>query len=368
MIRHSIKRFLILNIACAVIGVSGMAVAQEDWVAYKNEDQLFEVRVPAGYENTQSKILIGNNTSAFSDSISATVKSDKKNSPDKVYAVDFFQTLGAGLTEEEVEATLEALVIQHLNKYVKFGGSIVERSTYSNSTGLRVGDLYITYDDPEHGPSHTRTRIYLSSVSKAQQTVTGSESTMFSYRSQDFFNSMSIYDGYAHDQGTIKDTWTPHTSPFNVFTAYFPETRGSYTPNPPTIQNGERSEVIGFKFFDPFLEKTLTYNVYSHQFNIDLHEGYIAQILQKFHLQKNKIIFRNSSFKQTANNVLEAFFPVKPTEKNNYATFGRLIAQYKGKHLLVHEIYGTETLVISNFIGNAVDAVEFHPERAIADD
>jgi hypothetical protein len=364
MIKHTITRFLTFSIASAIISLSGNAFAQERWVAHKNENQLYEVRVPAEYESKTSEILIGNHTMAFGDMITATVPSDEADSLDKIYTVKFIQTLGAGLTKEEIDATLEALVVQYLNKHVKYGGLLVERRTYSDSTGLRVGDLYITYNDPERGPSHARTRIYLSSVSKAQQTVTGSESAMFSYRSKDFFDSMSVYDGYAHNKDSIETAWKPYTSPFNVFTAYLPDEDGLYVTQKPVIHKGKRSEVIGFKFYDPFLEKTLSYNVYSHKFNVPLHEGYVTQALQKFHLQKNRIIFRNSSFVKRADGVIEALFPVQPTEKNNYATFGKLVAEYEGKNLLVHEIYGTETLVISNFIGNVMDSVEFHPKRA----
>lgn len=344
-----------------LISIHSVPAFAEDykWIPYNKNDDIFEVRFPSNYESISSKVHIGQNRVAFAEQLSATIDTENGLENAKSYSVEVVQTLGN--PAQEIQERVHDYIQRYLDSFVPFEGALIERNDFRDNKGLYTTDLHLTYQDPKHGTRHVKSRIYISEIMTATQSVIGKESAIYTYRSRDFLEAMKMYDGYQKTEVPVAESWKKYTSPLGIFTVSLPPVDGLYVKKEPQIHNSERSEVILSTIHDPALRQDLTYNVFGYKFKADLDYSSAITVLLKRHLNKQNIKLSQNAFKRPKEGVIDLIYEANPSALNNFSSYGRIRAQYDGPHMVVNEIFGPESLIASNFTKVLINHVDLHP-------
>lgn len=359
-------KFFLFSILTALFFIAPVETsqAQEKWIAHNENKIIYEVRIPEDHNVHSAKMNIGSKGVAFGEKIQAIIPGSGGDPVDRLYSLQVSQTLGRPIDPSYVKAELEERIKSYLNKFIPYNGVLLQRENFSDSHGMHATDLHLTYDDPKIGTTHLRTKIYLTGVTRALQSVVGSEAAMYSYRTRDFFDSMTMYDGYILAKKPLKEMWKPYVSPLNIFTAYFPEQDRIFSFMDPIIHNSEKNEVMLYKIFDPYYEKAMIYNIYGYRFGASLNQDLAISVVLKRHLAKQSISVSNDAFRKPKEGAIEIVYSVRPHKTNGYSNFGKIYAEYNANYMIVHEMWGPENLIESSFTDSIIDATEFHPQKA----
>ena len=364
-----IKKTLLTNVQIALATALFFTPSQADddkWIAHKKSDLIYEVMLPENNQIHTSTLNMGNGRMAFGEFVKGITKDNSEDANERTYTLQVMQTLGHPLDTSYLQSELEKRIKSYLDTFIPYNGKLLNRDKYYGHSTMYASDIYLTYDDPKQGPTYLRTKIYLTGSTLALQTVSGSEASIYAYKSKSYFDSMTLYDGTILTNASMKDEWKPYLSPLHIFTAHFPEQDQIYIHADPEIHNSDKSEVMLFKFNDPYLEKTMHFNVYGYRFNANLDQAAAISVAIKRHLQKQNISLNERTFSVPDTNAIQTFFSMRPTANNKYSERGRLYAKYQDNYMLLYEMWGPLALIDSTFADNLIDTVDFHPEKAAA--
>lgn len=370
MIAHSKNLVFSLYLLFSCIAIPTIAFADDDvWRAFQKDNKLYECRIPKGFTTESHELIVADDVAASYDRIESNIENENDPAALKEYKIKLTQTLGAPLTKNQAKAIIERYLNGHANALIELNAIQKNREIHSTKNGFYGGDIYLTYEDPLLGKRGLRARIHISGITKVEQVLKAPDSSIYSFRNKDFFNSVRFSGYHAPAEGSITKSWPLYTSELGLFTAHLPDITEPYVPKEPSFKSSKRFEIMRFEFFDPVLEQKIFYNVYGYTFNTPLHRDAVIEVLKKRHLMKWGPMPRHPLFSPVVKdkndfNLLHTEYPIKPSDKFDHANLGRLEANFIGKKMIVHEIISSQELVRSNFVDNVKNGVTFYPYGA----
>ncbi|MGN7438052.1 MAG: hypothetical protein ACTHOO_05340 [Alcanivorax sp.] len=344
--------------------------ADEDevkWERFESLTGVFDTKFPQQYKYKVFPFRFNEHTVAFSTEIISSLDG-KEATKDKSILIKATQTFGEPLTRSDVKKILNQEVQRYAQSVRSIGGTVLtnEDITYKEFPGKR---LYITYY--ENGEKYgIRIRIYLTDYSKVEQVLTGPAQTMYSYRSDDFFDSLKLYDGITQveDPMPLGEGWNTVTSKNNIFTTKLPPRNFDYTPLPPSFKSSSTRDTMNFEFFDPVRNENMFFGIYAYKFKNKATYERAKNILFASHVTK---FVQNASIDslKTENsivdgvNIMSTKLIITPPKKFPHINTVLLEARYKSDTVIVQEILTNAGHSRSGFPKLLLDLLEFHPEK-----
>ena len=337
------------------------------WERFESLTGIFDTKFPQEYKYKIFPFRFNETTTAFSTEIISSLDG-KEATKDKSILIKAVQTFGESLTRKEIDKILDDETRKYASSVRSIGGTVLanEEITYNNYPGKR---LYITYY--ENGEKYgIRIRIYLTDYAKVEQVLTGPAQTMYSYRSDDFFESLKLYDGITQVQvpKPLGEGWKTVTSKNNIFSTKIPPKNLDYTPIPPSFKVSKNRESFHFEFIDPVRSESLFFGIYAYKFGAKATYEKAKNILFASHVTK---FVQNASIDslKTENeiedgvNVMSTKLIISPPKKFPYLNTIFLEARYKNDTVVVQEILTNANHSRSGFPGLLLDLLDFHPEK-----
>ena len=337
------------------------------WERFESLTGIFDSKFPQEYKYKIFPFRFNENTTAFSTEVISSLDG-KEATKDKSILIKAVQTFGDPLSREDVHKILEDETRKYAASVKSMGGSVLtnEAMTFNNFPGRR---MYITYY--ENGEKHgIRIRIYLTDYSKVEQVLTGPAQTMYSYRSDDFFDSLKLYDGITQEDTPlpIGEGWRKITSKNNIFSTKIPPKNIDYTPLPPSFKVSRNRESFHFDIFDPVRNERMFFGVYAYKFGQTATYEKAKNVLFASHVTKfvqNASIDSLKTENEIENgvNVMSTKLIISPPKKYPYLNTIFLEARYKNDTVVVQEILTTANHARSGFPKLLMQLIEFHPEK-----
>tara|TARA_R110001592_G_scaffold27763_16_gene102812 strand:+ start:14541 stop:15893 length:1353 start_codon:yes stop_codon:yes gene_type:complete len=337
------------------------------WERFESITGIFSTKFPHNYRYRVFPFQFNKNTVAFSTEIISALDG-KEVTKDKSILIRAVQTFGDRMTGRDIKRILDRETRKYAQSVRAIGGTVLtnEDATYKNFPAKR---LYITYI--ENGEKFgMRIRIFLTDHSKIEQVLTGPAETMYSYRSDDFFDSLKLFDGITHlkEPKDIGNGWRQISSKNNIFTVTVPPKNTDYTPVPPRFRTSQKREAFNFQFIDPIREETMFYNVYSYKLDSKVTYENAKSLLFANHITK---FVKNASIDslKTENNIIDGVnvmttkLIITPPTNLPYINTIFMEVHYKDDTIVVQEVMASAGHARSELPSLLMDTLKFHPEK-----
>lgn len=337
-----------------------------EWVQYKDENGIFHSLIPENYKINSRVIRLTDNTVAVSSDLTSLV--DERTFRDSVsqFAVKYTQTLADTIAKEDIQSLLERDLDRYIGYYKSKGGEILAQEV-KHYGGRPGAELVMAYKNDAGSLESIRARILYSDSTKLEQMIVGHPDALNTYRTNDFFTSLSMKDGRTNLSGKFQDEWETTTSPFNLFTVTAPRRTVPFVPESPKISSNDRIERFSMQLFDPVYENLIFYNVYGYRFNTLMNKDTVQRVLLDKHLKKFRVDIRTVGFTPTSNNNFPGMsgkFHFAPPSKYPYMNTIFLNASYYGNFMIVQEMVGNNSHIESNIAKMLRSFITFTPVEA----
>lgn len=338
-----------------------------DWELHRSVTGSFDVKFPQKYKYNIFPFLFNEEAIAFSGQILSSLDGSP-NGSDTSILVKTLQTFGEPLTGRQVKRILE----REANKYeasVKgIDGRVMSNEDFEEN-GAYGKNIYITYTDNDE-KFGLRIRIYVTNYSKIEQVLTGPSKIMYSFRAEDFFNSLSAHKGITKYEGDkpIGTGWIKYPSKNNVFTVALPPQNSDFTPRLPEFSVSGTKDSIKFEIVDPVIEESIYYNVYSYKMGRSVNYGDVKSIMFSNHISRfvgnasiNNLDTENS--KQDVFNVMKTRLVITPIKQFPHVNVVVLEALYYEDTIIIKEYLSNASHSLSGLHSTLFKLTEFHPDK-----
>ncbi|PCI55995.1 MAG: hypothetical protein COB36_04155 [Alphaproteobacteria bacterium] len=338
-----------------------------EWRLHKSITGVFDTKFPRKYKYKVFPFQFNKDTFASSAEIISALDGNVESKREKSMLVKVTQTFGSELTYREMKNTLERAARRYILSAKSIGGAVLTNKDFKHK-GFFGKDIYISYkiNDIKYG---LRIRLYMTNFSKIEQVLSGPSHTMYSYRSDDFFETMTLYDGIT----TKKDVpmgygWVEHTSKHNVFTVKLPPKNKDYTPFPPKFSTKDSTEAMRFIIVDPVTEERVKYNVYSYRNKNDYSYGSVKALIFTKHVSKfvHNVSADSLNIKSTSIDgfeVLKTKLVITPTDRYPGISTIVIEARYKDDIAVVQEFLNGKKHAKSGLDKTLFSLLKFHPDK-----
>lgn len=354
----------------ALIGLSSAALANKvTWEFHKSITGAFDVRFPAKYKMKSIPLRIDEKTVLFRNEILANVgegPDGKENM--KVFLVKVDQSLASRLRSKDITKLLEIDSFRYKKSAQNAGGQVVT-NTPVNADGFKGRELYITYGSNDNKQG-IRVKIMYTDVSRVEMVLTGPASSMYAFKSNDFFNSLKLYDGPGKIDGQLGENWVDYESPLGLFTLRLPPEQNSFVSGAPKFIHESKKERGRFVFIDPLLEYKTFFNFYGYkideQMNFDkvkalLLSAHISQYADKIRMDDLKIDTKTSE--DGSHGIVSTLVRMRPLEKYPYINTILIQAVFNDQGVVVLEFLGSHIHVDTPLSRTVFSLVKFHPDK-----
>ena len=340
---------------------------KEEWERHSSISGIFEVKFPQNYKYKVFPFRFNNKEIAFSVEILSSLDGTAATQ-DKSILVRAAQTFGGQIQYKKAKQILDQEAARYVASAEKMGGNVLtnEDFVYNDFPGKNI---YITYYS-DGGKYGIRVRTYMTDYAKVEQVLTGSAQSMFSYRSDDFFDSLRLNDGRISldEPEEFAKGWTEYTSNNKLFTVKLPPQNADYTPVPPRFAVVPGKEVMRFFFLDPVVNETVFYNVYAYKLKRKINYSTAKRILFSQHVKKyvDNASIENLNTKNTVqddHNSMIAKLVIAPPPNKPYLSQLHLEMRYAGDVAIVQEIASSANHAITGFPDLLADTVKFYPKN-----
>ncbi len=336
------------------------------WEIHKSITEVFDVKFPKKYKYKIFPFQFNNDTIAFALEITASLDNKDAKVKEKSALIKVTQTFGDELTYRNVKNILNSETEKYKQAAKSMNGKLVINEEMKHN-GFLGKKFYITYKS--RGKKFgLRVMVYMTNYSKIEQVLTGPIESMYSYRSDDFFDTIKLYDGRFKKENPIGVGWIDYTSKNNIFTAVLPPKNSDFTPFAPKFFAKPKREIMEFEILDPVINKKVKYNIYSYKNNKPLTLKHVKKILFSKHISK---FIENASADnlKTNNTVLDGVTTMKtkliisPTEKYPDVNSIFFEAKFKGDTLVIQELLTNNAHANSGLDRTLFSLMKFHPEK-----
>lgn len=337
------------------------------WRLHKSITGVFETKFPQKYKYKIFPFQFNENTFASSAEIISALDGNVESTREKSLLIKVTQTFGSELTYKEMKAVLERSARRYVLSAKSIGGAVLTNKDIQYK-GFFGKDIYISYKikDEKYG---LRIRLYMTNFSKVEQVLSGPSHTMYSYRSDDFFDTIVLYDGITTKPDIpMGYGWIDHTSKHNVFTVKLPPQNKDYTPFPPKFTTEKQSESMRLIIVDPVTEVRVKYNVYSYKSDRKYSYSSVKALIFSKHVTQfvRNVSSDSLNMKSMTIDGMDAMrtkLVITPTDKHPGITTIVIEAQYKDNILVIQEFLSGKKHTQSNMDKTFFSLLKFHPEK-----
>ncbi len=252
----------------AELHAQGKAKARSggEWEFHESVTGVFETKFPQKYKYKIFPFQFNDKGVAFSAEISSTLDGSS-GTKEKSILIKTVQTFGDELSAMTVKKALERSANKYVRSAKSIGGYVITNEDIKFN-GFLGKNIYISYTSNGEKIG-LRIMVYMTNYAKVELVLTGPANTMYSYRSDDFFNSVKLFDGRTKlsekemEKG-LGVGWITYPSPNNVFTVKLPPKNQDYAPELPRFKASPSQENMEFVITDPVLNENVFYNVSSY--------------------------------------------------------------------------------------------------------
>lgn len=368
------KRIILVVFMC-MISISSFpahSATEEDddkagWEYHRGPSGAFEVRFPRAFKQKIKSLRLDKKDVIYSSEIVATVGENQDPRKNKVFLISVDQTFGDPISTKMVKALLKADLTRYLRS-IKRSGGVLRSESDINERGVRGKELLITFNE---GPNKQgmRVKIMYTDVSKIQQVLSGPASSVYAYKSNDFFESLRAYNGRPKQEGSLEEEWEKHVSPLGISTLTVPQAQKPFMDAPLQFQNSNRIEKGMMVITDPILGYKTYYVYYGYEMDKNMDADDIRTLLYSQHVAKYGSSVTRESIKlkikkQPDKTIVYTKMYVNPPPSAPYSDTIYLQAQFKGKYVIVQEVRGSKGHVLSPLMKSIVSLIDFHPDKA----
>lgn len=362
--------FFLYLLGFTLTGLSGLALAQKvTWEFHKSLTGAFDVRFPSKYKMKSIPLRIDDKTVLFRSEIVASVGEGPEGKENqKVFVVKVDQTMAPRLKSKEIKKLLEVDTFRYKKSAQRAGGVVLSNDP-ADMDGFKGREMYITYGDGEDKQA-LRVKIMYTDTSRIEMVLTGPASSMYAFKSNDFFDSLKPYDGPGKIDGTLGENWVDYESPLGLFTLRLPPEENSYTAGPPKFVHEAKKERGRFVFVDPILSYKTFFNFYGYKIeekmNFDkvktlLLSAHVAPYADKVRLEDLKIDTKTSE--DGSYGMVTTLVRMRPLERYPYINAVLLQALFNDEGVVVLEYLGANGFVEMPLSKTLFSLVKFHPEK-----
>ena len=338
-----------------------------EWRLHKSITGVFETKFPLKYKYNIFPLQFSKNKFASSAEIISALDGNVGSKREKNLLIKVTQTFGSELTYKEMKQTLERAARRYVISAKSINGAVLTNKEIKHK-GFFGRDIYISYKikGEKFG---LRIRIYMTNFSKVEQVLSGPAHTMYSYRSDDFFDTMILYDGITTKENIpLGLGWIDHTSRNNIFTIKLPPHNKDYTPFPPKFTVKKDIEVMRFILVDPVTEERANHNVYSYKGDKNYSYADVKSLIFSKHVAKfvknvssDSLNVKNLTI--NGDDAMRIKLVITPT--NQYPNITTIVVEavYRGNIVVVQELLTTKKHAKSDLDKTFFPLMKFHPQK-----
>ena len=338
-----------------------------EWKLHQSITDIFSAKFPKTYKYKTFPLQITEDTFAVTSEIFSSLDGIDSKTREKSVLIKAVHTFGDELTYKETQKILNVVANRYVQSAASVNGRVVKNQDFEHQ-GFLGKDIYISYNikDEKYG---LRIRVFMTNFAKVEQVLSGPANTMYSYRSDDFFKSITLYDGRVQRRDVpMGYGWIEHPSENNIFTAVLPPKNKDYTPLEPVFTSTPKTGYMHYKLIDPVRDKSVTYNVYSYKTGTRMNYETVKEIVFSNHVSKfvenadkNSLNMKNKKVDGVRTMSTKLVISVQENMPDINTIF--LEARYSGDAVLVQEFLCGPKFAKSNIHDTLFSQVKFHPEK-----
>ncbi len=337
----------------------------DDWAYLEPEYGAFEARFPKEHTAIERKIRLDENNESYLSTYSAKVK---ERGYEKTYLIKLEQKIGDRLSANMIAYALATDTAQYEKMAKSLGGELITEAdlTYKEFRGK---DLFLTYKDKTTKiKMGIRVRILFTDVSRLYMVVQGPADLSYSYRSNNFFDNIRLFDGRQQLKGNFADSMESYTSPKNIFTLKAPKIGNPFIEKEPEKNETARTDSIRLAYVDPIIKYKTYYSVKSFitdetLTNLQVRALLVEDFIKVYMKNASPTSIRVEEISINDRKIFTAQASIPTTPENPNINFLMLEAHQKDNIVAVQEMAGTAALVLSPFALSTFAAFKFHPLR-----
>ena len=352
------------SLSCATAEPRKNLTEKSDWELHRSATGVFHVKFPQKYRYNIFPFQFNDDTVAFSAEITGAL--DNKNGSNKSLLMKTVNTFGGEITLSIAKDILKKAAEKYVASAKVLDGVILANEDI-NHNGFMGKRLYISYKDGEKKQG-LRIRIYVTKFAKVEQVLGAPANDIYSYSSDEFFNSLVLYDTIIKKENPVGIGWVDYTSKNGIFTAKLPPQNSNYTPKLPKFSTTPTKEVMRYKILDPVLDQDVIYNIYFYKKNEDFSYDSVKTILFTNNLAKFIKRLRPDRLKtentvSNGTNIMKTKVVITPPSSYPHVNTVFLEARYKGSFLVVQELLTSPRHAQSGLNKTLFSQMKFHPEK-----
>ncbi len=342
------------------------------WKNFNSITGIFETKFPVEYKYKVYPFQFNEHSVAFSTEIISSLNGLKERSGEKSILIKALQTFGPELTIQDVNKLLKQEALKYEAAAKAMNGNFLSNDDFQHKGGFVGKKFYITYK--HKGETYgLRIQVIMTNYAKIEQVISGPANSIYSFRSNDFLESIKPYDGRTIEKDPKKATpvgtgWISHTSRNNVFTVKLPPQNSDYVPKPPKFSASPKTESMMFFVTDPVLLKDVHYNVYAYKadrpFKLTLAKNYIfSKHIAKFVENASPSNLNVDHYINDNVNTLKTKLVITPTRRYPGISNIYIEARYIGPYLVVQEFLTSRVHSKSKLNETFFSLLDFHPKK-----
>ncbi len=336
------------------------------WEKHKSITNVFDVKFPKKYKYKIFPFQFNKDTIAYSETIIGSLDDGKEINKGKSAMIRVTQTFGSSLISADINLIFDKEVKKHRESAKDIKGHLTAGVNIYQK-GFRGKEYYISYlkNGERYG---MRIRVYTTNYAKIEQILSGPASGLYSYKSEDYFNSLNLYDHRVQTDSPVGVGWIKYPSRNNTFTLTLPPKNSDYTPYLPKSSSTPYTEQMQFSIKDPLLGEQVQYKVHSYRALSNFTHQKAKSILYSKHVSKylvnanlKRLKAHGKAYKDYKS--IETDIKIKPTKKHPDVSAVFFKAVYKNKTLVIQEILYGYKYAKSGIHETLFSLFEFHPEK-----
>ena len=372
-----------IAITLSIVVISGFSYAQSseqseieryrnlesayEWELHRSITGIYEGKFPVEYQYNIFPFQFTKDRIAYSSQIISSFDGSPVSKNNNV-VIRASHTFGSRFTLKTVPEILERASYQYILASKDFGGQVITNENF-DVKGYKGKNLYITYEDKgrKYG---IRVKIYLTNFAIIEQIMTGEAHQLYSYKVNNFFSTLSPFDGIGTYKGKkpLGTGWIDYPSKHNLFTAKLPPQNKDFAPLPPHFTVKPRQEVMEFKITDPVINEDVFFNIYAYKFKQKLDLQFVRSLL--FSANVVRFLGKGSADHldlqvSTRNGIqtVRTRLVVSPTKQFPNVNVIKLEARYVGDTIVVKEFLSNYAHSQSGLDKTLFSLVKFHPKK-----
>ncbi len=340
-----------------------------EWQIHDSVTGIYSVKFPDKYKYNLYPFMFNNKDIAFSSEIVSSLENNEEITKDKNIIIKASQTFGTPISLRKAKEILYREGLRYKGAAEAINGYVVSDDDIELE-GFPGKNIYISYnvDNQKYG---IRIRIFVTDYAKVEQVLTGPSEGMYSFRSDDYFDSLKLRDGRVTitDQNyKLGQGWVDYTSKQNFFSVKLPPLNSVMVPEPPKFKVGHQKDEMNFHINDPIYDERVFYNVAAYKLDEKVNFLSAKSILFAQHIAKyvgavdpNSLQIDNEE--KDGIMYLRTKLVIAPLKQTPYINTIFFEMRYYGDYAIVQEFLCGPRHAEASINSTLFGLLDFHPEK-----